>query len=74
MLTHLLDASAALELYVPRNPKTAKLAQYLKAQGRGFYRHAILLIPSFCIVEVFNTLAKKCFNEKVQTRTGTKSV
>jgi len=68
MLTYLFDASAALELYAPRNQKTAKVVQYIKAQGRELYKCAILLIPSFCIVEVFNGLAKKYFRGKSLTK------
>lgn len=62
MLTYLFDASAAVELYAPRNERTRKTLEFI-AEQRRTYRKAVLLIPNFCIVEVFNALAKKYFAE-----------
>jgi predicted nucleic acid-binding protein len=62
VLTYLFDASAAVELYAPRNERTRKTLEFI-AEQRRTYRKAVLLIPNFCIVEVFNALAKKYFAE-----------
>ncbi|MCJ7503593.1 MAG: hypothetical protein MUP80_11110 [Acidobacteriia bacterium] len=69
MLTYLFDASAAVELYAPRNERTRKTLEFI-AEQRRTYRKAVLLIPNFCIVEVFNALAKKYFAEHSLEREG----
>lgn len=69
MLTYLFDASAAVELYAPRNQRTCRTLQFI-AEQRTIYRQAVLLIPNFCIVEVFNALAKKYFAERSLKREG----
>jgi len=67
MKTYLFDASAAVELYAPRNKKVAKITQYIASQ-RKTYKQATLHIPNFCIVEVFNVLGRMYFEEKKLTR------
>jgi len=62
MLTYLFDASAAVELYAPRSPKIARIVNFIVEQ-KTIHKKAILYIPNFCIVEVFNCLAKKHFGE-----------
>jgi predicted nucleic acid-binding protein len=69
VLTYLFDASAAVELYAPRNERTRKTLEFI-AEQRRTYRKAVLLIPNFCIVEVFNALAKKYFAEHSLEREG----
>lgn len=63
MRTYLFDASAAVELYYPRNPKCEKAVRFIVEQ-RKIHKLAVLYIPNFCIVEVFNTLARKHFKDK----------
>jgi predicted nucleic acid-binding protein len=60
MKTYLLDASAAVELYLPGDRKVKRVVSFICDQKTRFHE-AVLYIPSFCIVEVFNTLAKKYF-------------
>jgi len=67
MLTYLFDASAAVELYAPSRGSIRKIVQHI-AEQRKLHRKAALLIPNFCIVEVFNALAKKHFRERVLQR------
>jgi predicted nucleic acid-binding protein len=67
MLTYLFDASAAVELYAARNPKAEKAARFIVEQKK-IHRQAALYIPNFCVVEVFNTLARKHFKEGVIDR------
>jgi predicted nucleic acid-binding protein len=66
MLTYLFDASAAVELYARDNvrhkAKVRKAAEYIVDQ-RKLHRQATLYIPNFCVVEVFNTLARKHFRD-----------
>lgn len=62
MLTYLFDASAAVELYSPRNIKTEKLVRFIVDQ-KAVHKRAILYIPNFCIVEVFNALARRHFKD-----------
>ena len=62
MLTYLFDASAAVELYAPRNAKCEKVVRFIVEQ-RKTQKQAVLYIPSFCVVEVFNTLARKHFKD-----------
>jgi predicted nucleic acid-binding protein len=69
VLTYLFDASAAVELYAPRNERTRKTLEFI-AEQRRTHRKAVLLIPNFCIVEVFNALAKKYFAEHSLEREG----
>lgn len=73
MFTHLFDTSAVVHLYLPEQPKTRRLkarVEYL-VEHRTLYRKATLLIPSFCVAEVFNTFAKLHFrpgeNDRVLT-------
>ncbi len=63
MFTHLFDTSAVVYLYLPEEPKTKRRKARIKylVDQRTLYRKATLLIPSFCIAEVFNTLAKLHF-------------
>ena len=63
MRTYIFDASAAVELYDPRNLKCEKAVGFI-VQQRKIHKQAILYIPNFCIVEVFNTLARKHFKNK----------
>jgi predicted nucleic acid-binding protein len=64
MFTHLFDTSAVVHLYLPAEEhKTKRLrarVEYL-VQQRTLHRKAALLVPSFCIAEVFNTFAKLHF-------------
>jgi predicted nucleic acid-binding protein len=60
VLTYLFDASAAVELYSPRDERTGRIAHYILEQ-KTIYQDASLFIPNFCIAEVFNTLGKKRF-------------
>jgi hypothetical protein len=62
MLTYLFDASAAVELYAPRSSKTEKVVRFIVDQKKT-HRQAILYIPNFCVVEVFNTLARRHFKD-----------
>ena len=64
MLTYLFDASAAVELYAPRNTKTEKAVRFIVEQKKT-QKQAVLYIPNFCVVEVFNTLARKHFKDGV---------
>lgn len=66
MLTYLFDASAAVELYAPQphNLKAKKAVEYIVTQKK-IHKQAALYIPNFCIVEVFNTLARKHFKDGV---------
>jgi hypothetical protein len=64
MLTYLFDASAAVELYAPQNAKAKKVAEYIVAQKK-IHKQAVLYIPNFCIVEVFNALARRHFKDRV---------
>jgi hypothetical protein len=67
--TYLFDASAAVEIYVPRDERTKKILRYIVDQRR-LHKSAELLIPSFCIAEVFNTLARKHFGDKSLNRSA----
>jgi hypothetical protein len=62
MMTYLFDASAAVELYVPRNAKVEKAARFIVDQKR-VHKQAALYIPNFCVVEVFNALARRHFKD-----------
>jgi predicted nucleic acid-binding protein len=59
--TYLFDASAAIEIYLPRNPRTKKTVQFILDQKKTF-KQATLFIPNFCIVEVINTFGRKHFS------------
>jgi hypothetical protein len=59
MLTYLFDASAAVEIYVPRNDRVKKAIQFIQTQKR--LRRAKLFIPNICIAEVLNTFARRRF-------------
>ena len=61
--TYLLDASAAIEIYIPRSSRTKKAIQFILDQKRIF-RQATLLIPNFCIVEVLNAFARMRFSQE----------
>jgi predicted nucleic acid-binding protein len=63
MKTYLFDASAAVELYLPGDRKAKRVVSFLRDQKTKF-QEAMLYIPSFCIVEVFNTLARKHFRPR----------
>lgn len=61
MIRYLFDASAAVEMYHPRNAQVGRIVQRLKEQ-RTVLRQAAFFIPNFCIAEVFNTFAKWHFD------------
>jgi len=65
MLTYLFDASAAVELYVPPNSKNAKVGKVARfiVDQKGTHKQAVLYIPNFCVVEVFNALARRHFKD-----------
>jgi hypothetical protein len=63
MLTYLFDASAAVEIYAPRNDRVKRIINHILAQ-KDVHRGASLFIPNFCIAEGFNTLARKHFDPK----------
>jgi predicted nucleic acid-binding protein len=70
MFTHLFDTSAVVHLYLPEQPKTKRMKtkiEYLVEQ-RTVHRKATLLIPSFCVAEVFNTFAKLYFRPRESDR------
>jgi hypothetical protein len=67
MRTYLFDASAAVDIYNPRNRRVEKVLNFILDQ-RIRHKKAILYIPEFCIVEVFNALAKMRFKEKAGKR------
>lgn len=64
MRTYLFDASAAVEIYVPRNERVGKATEFILTQKR--LRQAKLFIPNICIAEVFNTFAKRRFRAERQ--------
>ncbi|MGA7341083.1 MAG: hypothetical protein WBE72_21520 [Terracidiphilus sp.] len=64
MRTYLFDASAAVEIYLPRNERVAKTIQFIQTQKR--LHKAKLFIPNICIAEVFNTFAKRRFRAERQ--------
>ena len=72
MLTYLFDASAAVELYRRDNSKARKAAEYIVAQ-RKLHGQATLYIPNFCVVEVFNTFARKHFRDRELDEKGYES-
>ena len=74
MFTHLFDTSAVAHLYLPEQPKTRRLNERVRylVQQRTIYRKATLLIPSFCVAEVFNTFAKLHFRPSESDRPLTK--
>ncbi len=59
MLTYLFDASAAVEIYTPRNDQVKKAVQFIQTQKR--LHKAKLFIPNICIAEVLNTFARRHF-------------
>lgn len=63
MLTYLFDASAAVELYAPRNAKCEKAVRFIVEQKKT-HKQAVLYIPNFCVVEVFNALARRHFKDE----------
>jgi hypothetical protein len=65
MLTYLFDASAAVEMYIPRDEQSGKAVTYILEQKITYYQ-AALFIPNICIAEVFNTLARKYFKPRDQ--------
>lgn len=64
MRTYLFDASAAVDIYHPRSDKVRRLLKFILEQ-RTLHKKAALYIPEFCIVEVFNTLAKMRFKKNL---------
>jgi hypothetical protein len=64
MRTYLFDASAAVDIYIPRNDRVSKAIQFIQVQKR--LRKAKLFIPNICIAEVFNTFAKRRFRAERQ--------
>ena len=67
MLTYLLDASAATDIYVPRDERIRRVLQYILEQ-RNTFRQATLFIPNFCIAEVFNSFARMHFSRDGQNQ------
>lgn len=63
MRTYLLDASAVVQLYLPGDSKEKRVVSFIREQKTKF-REAVLYLPSFCIAEVFNALARKHFAER----------
>ncbi|MDE3148206.1 MAG: hypothetical protein KGL37_01945 [Acidobacteriota bacterium] len=62
MQTYLFDASAAVQIYVPRKKTIRQSIEYvLKQKELG---QAMLFIPNFCVAEVFNAFAKMHFRER----------
>jgi predicted nucleic acid-binding protein len=62
MLTYLFDASAAIEIYLPRNETCRSAVQSILDQKTDL--GATLFIPNICIAEVFNTFARRHFAPK----------
>ncbi len=70
MILYLIDASVAVEFYKPKAAfrsldeykHSLDLRNYVTQQK--LTEKAIIFIPSFCIAEVCNTLAKWCFRRK----------
>lgn len=60
--TYLFDASAVVDIYHPRNLRIRRILDYIVEQ-RTRLHCAILYVPAFCIVEVFNTLARMRFRQ-----------
>jgi hypothetical protein len=60
MRTYLFDAPAAVELYLPGDRDVKRVVSFICEQKTRF-QEAMLYIPSLCIAEVFNTLARKYF-------------
>lgn len=61
MLTYLFDASAAVEIYLPRSERASKIVRHVLEQ-KATYHQATLFIPNFCVAEVLNCLARKHFD------------
>lgn len=61
-MTYLFDASAAVELYTSLNAKCKKAVRFIVEQKKT-HKQAALYIPIFCVVEVFNTLARRHFKD-----------
>jgi predicted nucleic acid-binding protein len=64
MRIYLFDASAAVDIYVPRNDRVSKAIQFIQVQKR--LCKAKLFISNICIAEVFNTFAKRRFRAERQ--------
>jgi len=62
MKTFLFDASAAVDLYAPRNERVKSLLEQIRAL-KTVLKRATLFIPDICIAEVFNTLARMHFRD-----------
>lgn len=67
MRTYLFDACAAVDLYSPRSEKVKRLLKFIVEQ-RTIFKNAALFIPDFCIVEVFNSLAKMHFKKRILSK------
>jgi predicted nucleic acid-binding protein len=65
MKTYLFDASAAVELYLPGDRRVKRVVSFIREQKTRF-QEAMLYIPSFCIAEVLNTLARKHFRPTIK--------
>jgi len=63
MLTYLFDASAAVHIYLEEDKRIRKIVQHIVEQRRT-YKQALVLIPNFCVAEVFNTFARKHFKDR----------
>jgi predicted nucleic acid-binding protein len=67
MRTYIFDACAAVDIYCPRSEKVKRVLKFIVEQ-RTLHNKAALYIPDFCIVEVFNTLAKMHFKKRVLSK------
>lgn len=61
MKTYLLDASAAIEIYLADKQNTGQIMRHVL--GEQERKSATLFIPNFCVAEVFNCFARKHFRE-----------
>lgn len=63
MLTYLFDTSAAIDIYLPPTERVRKAVRFILDQ-RETHRQAVIYIPSLCVAEVFNALARKHFRPR----------
>ena len=62
MYQYLFDASAIVDFYTRSNHRASRILDHIVEQRT--YREAVLFLPTFCITEVFNVLARLCFEQK----------
>lgn len=63
MYQYLFDANVIVDFYTKQNRRASMVLDHIVEQ-RVLYREAALFIPTFCITEVFNVLAKLYFEQK----------